>query len=283
MAQSISTTIDRREILIGEPILYKIKMTVPAPTDKVQFILPDSIDHFEILNRRVVDTTAKRENYSELTLKLTSWDSGKWYIPAIPLQITRGGGNAFLKTEPIEINVGHMPIDSTGTPRDIKSVLKVPFTSFNYWLLLPLLILAIQLYIILPGLLKKKQQVEKPVFDSNLQPLEEAIDALKKLEPDALRTPAEIKSYHVNLTDIFRRYYSRIRRRNYLTNTTDEILMDIKAFKAGDGAISHISEVLRRSDAVKFAKYLPTREDNKASRDKLADALTQLDKETNKN
>ena len=275
--QSLSTSIDRKDILIGEPITYKIRMDLPSPNDRVEFLLPDSLEHFEILQRVALDTTVRKDHYSELKIKFTSWDSGKWYLPAIPLQVSLGGSakKGFLKTDPIEINVGHMPIDSTGLPRDIKSNIKVSLVSFNWWYLIPALILALQLFIIIRGLLSKDKKA-KPVFDASESPYKEAVNALNKLNPAGLNHPQEVKKYYSALADIFKRFLSRTENKNYLPRTTGEVLMALKDRKESDGTVSTASEVLRKADAVKFAKYMPGTTESVESKEKLINAITNI-------
>lgn len=146
-AQKISFSIDKNAILIGEPLNYAVRFTVPTPDYRISFELPDSLQHFEIMEKSLVDTSLKGEFFAEVKMKLTSWDSGQWYIPAIPIKIIQPGKATpfFLKSDPVAISVGYAKEDSTGQLRDIKSILNVPVIEKDEWWKIALGILGVLL------------------------------------------------------------------------------------------------------------------------------------------
>lgn len=282
-AQRISTSIDKQSILIGEPIKFSVRFYVPNTNYRVHFDVPDSIQHFDILSKNLLDTVDKKDIFAQLTINVTSWDSGKWYIPAIPVAVTAPGGSKpyFLKTDPVEITVGYQKDEDADTVRDIKSIIEVSFTDdkFWYWIaaaVLGLLLLAFILY----RLLRKKKPAEKPILESNLSPIDEARKSLNELRQAPVQNASDIKAYHTKLADIFKRYYSRKAKVNFLTYTTGDLLVAMKKDNVATGAVQKSAEGLRFTDAVKFAKFLPGATENAAALENIASAVEDIEKQS---
>src|SRR5215831_16609415 len=82
---SVSATLDKQKILIGEQAQLYLKALVKKNLPVSWFAL-DSIPHFEILQRSKIDSQQTSEGlFLQQTLTLTSWDSGRWLIPALAL------------------------------------------------------------------------------------------------------------------------------------------------------------------------------------------------------
>ena len=99
----ISATASKTKIYIGEPFDLELKAAFPRNGTTGWFEI-DTILHFEILNRAKYDTQSL-ENGILVTqvLNVTSWDSGRWSIPAFSI------GKA--KTKPIVVDVSFSPFD----------------------------------------------------------------------------------------------------------------------------------------------------------------------------
>jgi hypothetical protein len=50
-AQTISTTVDKKDILIGEQITYNINIDLPSADYKIDINIPDSLEHFDIIDK----------------------------------------------------------------------------------------------------------------------------------------------------------------------------------------------------------------------------------------
>ena len=79
---TVKATIDRSQILIGEPIRLTLEADIPEH-EAIRFFQYDSIPHFEFLNREKIDTSNTGSG-TILTqvVRITSFDSGHWVIPA---------------------------------------------------------------------------------------------------------------------------------------------------------------------------------------------------------
>ena len=258
--QHMQTSVDKKKILIGERIYYNIQFTFPDKAFAIEFNVPDSMPHFEVMGKRVVDTVVDNKYVVRQQLVITSWDSGKWVIPSFPIKIrnVNNNTNVYNVSSPIvTIEVGHAPADSTDVLRDIKPILPVreAETKWWYWALAALALLII-IYLIY-RYFKNKPAKAPPVFDSTLTPYEEAMKAIKELESLDLYNKAQIKQYHSGLSEIFKKYLSRKKQVSVMQNTTGEILQVLREDKLSSDLLSEIANSLRSADAVKFAKYEP--------------------------
>lgn len=278
-AQSIQTSIDRKSILIGEQIKYNLVFTLPSQDYTIEFNLPDSFPHFDIISKIKSDSVDTKGNYLVLQkLVLTSFDSGKWPIASFPIKISSNNSAKYtLNTDSIIIAVGYAPTDSTGELRDIKPVMEV-FVIDNTWIYaIAATVIAIILLLLIYRYFKRRKKREKPLFQSALSPYDEAMQALSNLKKYNLSVAPEIKEYHSALADIFKKYYSRKDQRNLLNKTTGDILLKLKENKA-DVIIPSVAEALRCSDAVKFAKYLPPVGESERSLEQIKNGIDVMEK-----
>lgn len=269
-AQKLSTSVDRKDILIGEPIQYHINFTFPSSDYQVLFNIPDSIPHFYLVNKSKSDSVEMGNYLVRQKIILTSFDSGKWSIPSFPVRLQKGTSVYSLNTDPVLINVRYSPEDTTGL-YDIKPPITV-FVVENSWLIIAasILTLLVLVYLIWQYINRRKKR-EKPLFDSPKSAYREALAALEELEKKFDGDPCMVKSYHAGLSDILKRYVSRMQQTNMMTRTTGDLLMEFKENKFHAETLTVLAAVLRQNDAVKFAKYIPPVQESK-------NALQQLKK-----
>ncbi|MFT3908812.1 MAG: hypothetical protein QM737_05260 [Ferruginibacter sp.] len=151
VAQNVEIKTDKNQILIGERIQYDLHITLPAQGYTINFNLPDSIPHFEAIEKGNFDTMSTNGSI-EIRRKFvfTSFDSGSWYIPAMPVTLEINNEPKRFMTDSVLINVGYSPADSTNTLRDIKPIMEVKIKDYT-WLyvagaILTLLIIIFLLY-----------------------------------------------------------------------------------------------------------------------------------------
>ncbi len=280
--QSIQTSIDRKAILIGEPIHYKIQFTLPTSSYRIEFNVPDSFPHFEIMDKMKSDSGNAQGNYLVMqNIVLTSWDSGQWRIPSFPVKIRNTTDNAeyTLNTDSVLINVGYAKADSTGQLRDIKPVMDVTYFD-PFWIFVGAgILIALVLLYLLYRYLKKRPKKEKPLFQSDLSAYDEAMRKLKELASAKLSSLEEAKVYHTSLAEIFKRYYSRKQQRNLLNRTTEDLLLLLKGNGVNTDTLSLIAKALRRGDAVKFAKYIPSGSESEQSLRDIGNGIEKIEKD----
>ena len=276
--QAMKTYIDRNRILIGEHIRFEIKVNLASSNYKVNFDIPDSIPHFDIIDQGKYDTTDADGVYTmRQTILFTSFDSGVWKFPAFPVTISAPGqGSKSFLSDSVLIQVGYSPADSTGELRDIKPIMQV-FVIDRTWLYyaagaLLLLILAYFIY----RYFKNRKKKAPPVFNTKLTAYEEAVKALNQLG----QSGTEPKVYYSNLSDIFKRYYSRKTNLNLMPETTGDLLIRLKEHSRSADIVSTAAEVLRFGDAVKFAKFQPSENEKIQSVTLIKQVIDHLEKKS---
>ena len=266
---SLKTTIDKNGILIGEQIKLKVVATIPKQDFFVKWIeIPDSLQHFEIVNKSKIDSVFTNQKLTRLsqTLTFTSFDSGKWMIPVFNIDFnpTNGENGYNLYTDSFPVTVSYLA-DTTNELRDIKNIREVKEeTPVWYWIalvagILVLITLSGWLYYYLKN--RKKQILPR----SSLTPYQEATKELEKLKKLNLSVEAEIKIYHTRLTEILKKYLASVNGPHLISSTTGEVLILLNQKRFGKISLTKTAEAMRCSDAVKFAKYIPSAQENEES------------------
>lgn len=247
----IKATVNKNRILIGEPLMLTVEANL-SPESVISFINIDTIDHFELLEKPVIDTINTNGSTTiKGVYKITSFDSGHWVIPSFVL-------SASVKTDTIPVDVVFSDFNPNQDYHDIKDIIEVkPDDKKQWWWYAAsgtLLLLLVLIYLFR----KKKKPAMTPVVRI-INPYEEAMKQLELLQKKNL--PA--KQYYSGLVDIFRFYIFRKKGILSLQKTTDDLILQLKNVGLDKEQFAQLSQALRLSDFVKFAKYAPVSEDNK--------------------
>ncbi|MEO6255141.1 MAG: hypothetical protein ABIO79_17665 [Ferruginibacter sp.] len=278
-SQSVQTITDKKDILIGEQIRLTIKARLPLNTNGLSkwLVLPDSIPHFDIVETGKADTADFKDDSKsvEQTITITSFDSGRWVFPALPVEFSAGAGQApqIVQTDSFFVNVAYSPPDSTNELRDIKPIISVSISDYFWYYIMGG---AILLLLIIYGLYRyfKKNKTLKPAAPvSKLSAFNEAMEELKKVSLLSLHDAAAIKSYHARLAEIFKNYLGRKQGKNLLNKTTGDFLINTRDINLPAENISDLATALRCTDAVKFAKYLPSQHESEDSLQKIKETI----------
>jgi BatD DUF11 like domain len=269
-------SVNRTRILLGEQIELTLRLETLQGEQSVQWPqLPDSLNHFEVLKRTPLDSIVSGNNltYTQ-TLTLTSFDSGHWVLPSVSFI----AGKKSVKTDSLEIDVTNVVLKGKDY-NDIKEIIEVPDPGFDWKKWLPyiigiVLVAALVLYWLSNR--KKKPVVEKPVSRSTAY--DEAMVELKKLKGEQLPEKGEVKQFYSRLYDIYRIYLGRYSGTKLMQSTTDDLLVKMKD-KLPSASFSRIAEVLRISDAVKFAKYPSSVSESATCWDAIAGSVEELNRQ----
>lgn len=272
------TSVDKYQILIGEPIDLTIEATVPAGASITWFSL-DSFPHFDVVEKGKIDSvdTTGGKLYRQHFV-ITSFDSGTHLIPALPFFVN---GKKFA-TDSARIEVSFSKFDPQQDYHDIKDIIDIPNPNVVYiiWFLLVVTVIALGLLTYL--LLKKKivivtpPEPERPV--SKLSPYEEALKAMEELKKQKLPESGQTKLYYTRLNDILRMFVLRKLQISSLEKTNDELILQLRQLDMSREHFSHLAESLRMSDFVKFAKYLPGPTDNEQNYNVIESSIQILNK-----
>jgi hypothetical protein len=241
-----AASVDKKTILIGEPLQLTLTATFSKP-HAPSFFLLDSLRHFEILNRSKIDTQATGEQtILKQTLSLTSWDSGKWAIPALAMAGARG-----VSTKPVVIDVMFTPMPPNQDYHDIKDIIEVqkPQRTTWYWYLIGAVLLLLIGRLLFPK--KKRDHVAAAAIIK-----EDAYKlALKELDSLKNKNGLDDKTYFTELILIFRTYLEQGKGIHSFQQTTDDLSRQLQALQLPHGDFKKLMHTLQLSDFVKFAQY----------------------------
>lgn len=252
---TIQATVDKEKIVIGEPLHFKLDVTVP---DNIPFAWPglDSLPHFDFLARGKIDTIVRPGQRSyEQNLTLTSFDSGTWAIPRLPFL----AGNKKVFSDSIRISVGYTKIDPTKDFHDIRDIIDIPnpWARWIGWLVTAVTLISAGLVV---WIIRKKKLLKKliPVrMAPRLSPYEEAIKHLEELQGQHLPDTGAMKAFYSRIGEIFRVYLSRRLGIESFAETSEELISQLRRLRLPEAIFEGLAEALRMSDFVKFAKYQP--------------------------
>jgi len=262
----VSALVNRDSILIGEPIQLILEADIPENAP-IRFFTIDTIPHFEFLDRGRIDTTNTSEGtFLRREMVITSFDSGRWVIPQLDL----GEG---VVTDSITIDVGYSEFDRNQDYHDIKDILEGTEEEKErewWWYAFGagiLIVLAIIIYLL------RKRKPAKVAPTVMIDPYSDAMEQLMKLKVSGV----EQKVFYSLLVDIFRLYISRKRGILSLQKTTDDLVVQLKAIGMQKERFEKLSQALRLSDFVKFAKYVPVREDDDEAYESVKKSIEEIE------
>ena len=250
-APVLSST-DKSKVLLGEQFDLVVGARFTSEKD-VSFFSIDSLPHFEILQKSKIDTGRTDQNIV-LTqrITLTSFDSGRWQIPALSLP------NSPLKTKPIVIEVVFSsPFDPKQDYHDVKDILSVkkPIDSNWYWYVIGAVLLLLLFILLFP----RKKKPKETQLDANAY--RTAIADLQKLKKEEL-AQKDAKAFYVRLVDVLRKYLHTGKGLQSFSKTTDDLSLLILNVNLPSDKYNELVQTLRLSDAVKYAKFIPAAEEN---------------------
>lgn len=267
-AIAVKATVDKEKILIGEPIELKLEADVPE-NELIRFFTIDSIPHFEFLSRDKIDTanTSRGTRLSQ-SMRITSFDSGQWVIPRFYLADSTA-------TDSVLVDVSFSPFDPNQPYHDIKDVIDVetnePKQQWWWWAAGGgVLLLIVLLYF----LLRKK----KPVQAKAAAPVDPFAEAMRELELLQKEKP-DGKQYYSALVNIFRQYVLKRKGISSLQKTTDDLVLQLKNLSLSKDSFDQLSQALRLSDFVKFAKYVPSAEDDRQAFDTIKRSIQEIEQQ----
>lgn len=252
---TIQATVDKEKIVIGEPIHLRLDVTVP---DSIPFGWPglDSLPHFDWLDKGKIDTAARpgERSYRQY-LTLTSFDSGTWAIPRLPF-LARG---KTVLSDSIRISVGYTKIDPSKDFHDIRDIIDVPnpFARWIGWIVAAFTLASAALVFWLIRKKKLLKMLMSAAAAPRLSPYEEAIKQMEELERQHLPDTGAMKAYYSRISEILRVYLLRRLKIASLTETSEELIGQLRRQALPGDVFGGLAEALRMSDFVKYAKYQP--------------------------
>jgi hypothetical protein len=255
-AQStVTVAVDSSRVTVGDRITMTVAVEHPAGASVTW---PDSLDlsPFEVLAvRNEVGTTR-----SSAVLTLTAFELGMLEIPSLDVVVTAAGGaEEVVSTSRYAVEVVSVGTDESGDIRDIRGPLGVPMSPFRLALLILLpLLLAALLFVLARRLRSRRDDSPRPALGPLPRPAHEiALEALAALGGSGMLERGEVKEFHIEASDILRRYVEARFRVEALEMTTREVLTGLEATGSEPRFRDGLGAFLEQCDLVKFAKVRP--------------------------
>ena len=267
----VSASIDTNNVLIGDHITYTYNFKFPSKAKVTLPLFADTITkNIEVVSVALPDTVKPTEKgMTELSQKIviTSFDSGVHVIPSFDFLYSLPGDTTkyILKTDPLQLIVNTVKVDTTQAIKDIKAPYSAPFRIYLLLLIVGIVLVVAGIVVGLIFYLRKRRRkvpeitvIKAPV----IPPYERALQALEQLRNEKLWQSGYVKEYHTKLTDILKIYLEEKYHFNAMDLTTNEIMDAVRYRTSNREETDLLQRILSLSDLVKFAKYNPLPQDH---------------------
>lgn len=264
---SVSAAVNKKKILIGEPFTLTVEAKIPSKS-RLALEEADTIPHFEKTAPVVFDSVVEG-SFTTIRAKyeLTSFDSGHWVIPSFVL--ARG-----IASDTLGLDVVFSDFDPKQPYHDLQENIEVEVPEEQkkqwwYFVAAGVILLGFILY-----LLFRKKPPKVVAAAPPVNPYEHAKKQLSELQ----RSKPASKQYYSALTDIFRVYVLEKKGIHSLQKTTDDLVVRLRILFPNQPPFEKLAQALRLADFVKFAKYVPSVEDDNSSFDAIQNAIDEIEK-----
>ncbi len=281
-AQQLSATIDRDKILLGEQVILQVTLKQINTNEYLvsEWVnLPDTFNHLEVVKRELTDTLQVNGllNYTQ-QFTITGFDSGTWNIqPYVILKSKGTGVEKKISSDLLQLQVLPVDVSSLQGFHPIKDIIEVE-ESPNYLFIFLIAAIAFVITYLLYIFFKKKTiQPRKKVEKLIGTPLERALEKLNHLEEENLLNKNSVKLFHVKMDEIYRHYFKESLAINALKITTDELMVRLNVYMQDAGLRTGFYQVMRLNNAVKFAKYIPAKDESETALSVTKNTLVKVD------
>ncbi len=275
---SIESGVDRDAITIGDRIKYQISVTHDKDINVEYPGLGDNLGAFEIKGYNVFEP---EESASKITNKVeyvvTTFDTGNYVIPSV--SVSYFSSDSVVKeliTDIIKIRVNSVKPSEAEDIKDIKPPMEIEidYRKYIYYGLVGLGFLLLVFFIYYYYKKKKKGEEIIPKRKKPLKPAHiEAIEELEKLKNSNLLSEGRIKEFYIIISEIIRRYIERRYFIYALEMTTSQICGELYSTEADNEIIELVYKFLGLCDFAKFAKYIPSDDENKKAVEQAFDIV----------
>jgi hypothetical protein len=202
--------------------------------------------------------------------RVTSFDSGSYRIKPVFVEAKTADGikryySDYALLEVLKYKIA--PADSTAKFYDIIEPYRSPLTLGEIlpWIILALIVAAIAWWLVKFLRNRKKPEVKVEQLPNPDPAHVIAFRELERLRSEELWQSGDFKAYYTRLTEILRQYLENRFAVYSLELTTSETLDAlVKTGFKKDASYNRQKSVLNGADLVKFAKYVPEKDENEA-------------------
>ncbi|HHS12483.1 MAG TPA: hypothetical protein ENN03_01810 [bacterium] len=258
----VASRVNRSNVTIGDLITYTIEV-IHAPDIHVEMPgLGADLEPFEIRDVRIHEPVMEKGHVrTRRDYTIAAFVTGNFEIPPLTVRYASESDSVFrtLNTESIAIVVESLKPDEEGDIRDIKTPESMPLDPrvIVRWALSGFLCAGIATWFIV--WLRKRKRGAAPPEEKNPSRLihEICLEALDELRRADLSGREQVKSYYIRLSEIIREYIEGRYFIRALEMTTSEVLAALKQAEMKGSDFNVLERLLRTSDLVKFARWIP--------------------------
>lgn len=265
-APSVSVSVDRAEVTIGDPIRYTISVTAAADIEVEIPLLGEQVGDFTVLD--FGELPPRDENGQVVTgrwFRLTTFETGQHLLPGPTVRYRHHGERERIDGNDISITVVSLLAEAGQNPelRDIKPPEALPFDWRPYGLVA---VAGLVLAGLGGGLFVYLRRPAPAVAPAAPPASQVALEALRRLHAQDLIEKQQFETYYVSLSAIVREYLENGLNLRAPEMTTEEFL----SAAARDRQLSpvqqeRLAEFLSQADLVKFARHRPGPEESEAA------------------
>ena len=269
-SQELKLSADTSSMKIGEHLELVLEIEDASTLSNSMWewpVINDSLPGgWEVLSKTPLDSSATTLRQ---TFKITRWDTGYFVIP--PIRMAKD--YEWVESNPVLVSVSFPEQVSESEIRDIKEIREVSYTLWdrikdNALAILIVILVAAGLSFMIWRLSKQKKQkketVEKKIAAPKIPAHIVALQELSKLEEARLWQQGKVKEYHIQLSDILRRYLENRYRISAMEKTSREIILELRTMGIQADELQRLRASFDVSDMAKFAKYKPEETENEA-------------------
>ncbi len=253
---------DSTRFLIGEWISLHLEVDAP---DAYAVVLPATDE--DLVNAEFVSAEAATVSESSGRRRFTQdvivsvFDTGRIPVSVIVRYTVPGDTTKYsAQSDPIAFDITTVPLDTTITFKDIREVIHVPLTIWDYLMYAGIGLLLLLLAWLAYRWWRERNGEEVAVVNTE-PPLPAdvvALQALEALRAKALWQNGKHKEYQSRLTDILRGYIEHRFDVPALEQPTSEIMPDVAMLGLPTDLVGELDRLLRIADMCKFARYVPS-------------------------
>lgn len=244
--------------IVGQPVLatFELSLHGNAKLSTEPHFSKPLPQQLGLLHQTELKRDEKTNLFSQ-SFYITGYDSGRFAIPPIKVNIDSAGKQMQLLSDSLIIKVNTLPVD-TAKYMEIKDIydVDIPFmqSSQRWWWISGGIILLLAFFAFWYFRRKKKLSESEAVIN-RVPPFDEAMISLGRISEQKTWLKDQGKEFYISITDVIRRYLWRQFDINAQEMTSSELLPLISDRFHTDEVIRKTNSIFKTADLAKFAKY----------------------------
>lgn len=261
---------------VGDVLTYRIYVRHRSDIGLEPPVVGNKLGPFEVLSSGMSQSVSGDDRVYEFKYRIAVYNVGMFFVPSrnIVFHTSDGPVHNPLPALPVLIQ-SVLPADASDI-RPVTPMMSLPVSRLPYFffIAIPALVL------VLTGvfLYGRRRRFVKPAEERSLTPYEEVCEGLKVLSGTRPEGPEGIAAYYDRLTDILRRYFGALLGEKMMEMTTSEVLSVCRNAMTPE-IYDRIRKVFENADMAKFAKKVPSAQDNRHAVEEALDVVKRLHEE----